>query len=91
MSMIQHSSEPEHTISVVGIYQGHEVHSVDPIVDPEEERRKALGTQESYLQSRRAEMAFDESLRRARMHTLPRGVTADIGDYDIHTIGGSSR
>ena len=89
--MAPESSEPEHRISVVGIYQGQEVRSVDPIIPADEILRRELGTQEAYLQAERAERAFDESLRRAHMHSPPPGLTVDIGDYDLHTIGGSSR
>ena len=91
MSIVPRSSgEPEHRISVVGLYQGQLVHSVDPVPDPESELRRELGQDQDILSdknTRRAAIEVEKTLRAAMMTApvsgLPVRYHIDLSDDSI--------
>lgn len=70
---------------------GETLSHVDLVPDAEEVLRKELGGDPFDEVAKRAQRDIDKAMKAARMYAPPPGLTVDIGDYDMHTIGGSSR
>ena len=81
----------EHIITRTKGPDGSIISHVQPEPDLEAELRDELGRDPFGKVAKRAQVDIDKAMKAALMYAPVRGVTVDIGDYDMHTIGSSSR